>query len=148
MLTEHQSSSGITSKIDSIFSAYPISSKERLDLILEMDENLRETFVIYKKNKSNYNFEHVVQAMNKISLEKDIKVSVRVLTKSPGAFVKYRTQALADSIQASNPTNSCLINVYIGNYYFWTVRGLKRTAIPQKHSILQAETITIDENSK
>lgn len=148
LLNTHNSNSGVTSKIDSLAIGYSISFKERLDLILTLDNKLKQTFSDYKQVKSDSNYELVVERLQELSSENDIKVNVDIHTREPGAFVRYRTQSSKESNLADNPTNNCKLNIYLGSYFIWATRGGKDTSTPQKYYILRPTSITLEEKSK
>src|SRR5437879_4275228 len=61
--SQHESS-GVTSKIDYVLGNYSISSQQRLDLILDLDKELKTRFLSYKKQRSNAKFDGIVQRLN------------------------------------------------------------------------------------
>src|ERR1700761_7323939 len=63
-----EGSSGVTSRVDSI-SNFPITSQERFDFILDLDEELKNKFTFYKDHRSDSAFLEVVNRINKISLD-------------------------------------------------------------------------------
>jgi hypothetical protein len=139
-----QTSSGVTSKINTLLNLQ-LSTKERLELMLDLDEQLKYQFEAYRNDKSNVNFEKMVKKLHEITVSRDITVKIKIKTIIPGATVQYRTQANKDEITANNPTNDCYVNFYIGDYFIWTVRNDIKTANPKKFLILQPDSITIIE---
>ncbi|MBV9963755.1 MAG: hypothetical protein JO072_16050 [Parafilimonas sp.] len=93
----------------------------------------------------------VFKRITELSKQEDVSFNVNILTKKDGAIIKYQAVYDRDNngeiIEAKNPTNNCIEQIYLGVYYIWSERNNVATSDKnRKVFINNKNSITINES--